>query len=185
MQQEQKIVKQRTRTKDVALCGLFVALITICSWISIPLTVPVTMQTFAIFLCAGLLGTKRGLIATLCWILMGTIGVPVFAGFQGGPQVIMGPLGGYILGFVVTILIVGITCEKIGRKPLVMGISMFIGLVLCYAIGTVWFMYMYAQSAGPIGIGATLSMCVLPFVIPDLVKLVIAVFLAKRLERFV
>ena len=185
MQQEVKVVNKRNKTKDIALCGLFVALITVCSWISIPLTVPVTMQTFAIFLCAGLLGTKRGLIVTLCWIIMGTIGVPVFANFQGGPQVIMGPLGGYIVGFVITVLIVGITCDKVGRKPVVMGAAMFVGLVLCYAIGTVWFMYMYAKSAGAISLGATLSMCIFPFVIPDVAKLVIAVILTKRLERFV
>lgn len=180
-----RIQKKRNKTKDVALCGLFVALLTICSWISIPLTVPVTLQTFAIFMCAGLLGTKRGLITTICWIFMGTVGIPVFSGFQGGPQVISGPLGGYIVGFVLTILIVGLTIYKFGRKPVLMGASMFVGLMVCYAVGTVWFMYVYAQSTGPIGLGATLSMCVLPFIIPDIIKIIVAVYLTKRLERFV
>ncbi|MBQ8151465.1 MAG: biotin transporter BioY [Firmicutes bacterium] len=175
----------RNRTKDIALCGLFVALLAICSWISIPLTVPVTLQTFAIFLCAGLLGTKRSFIATLCWILMGTVGIPVFSGFKGGPQVIFGPTGGYIVGFLITVLIVGIAIDKLGRKPAVMGVSMFIGLMLCYFLGTLWFMYFYGKSTGPIGFVATLSICVFPFVIFDLIKLVIAIILTKRLENHV
>ncbi|MBQ0079147.1 MAG: biotin transporter BioY [Eubacterium sp.] len=175
----------RNRTLSIALCGLFVALLAICSWISIPLTVPVTMQTFAVFLCAGLLGTKRSVASIGCWILMGFIGVPVFAGFQGGPAVIIGPLGGYIVGFIVTAIIVGVASDKISRKPVVLGVAMFIGLVICYAIGTVWFMYFYTKASGPIGLGATLGMCVFPFVIPDCVKIVIAVILTKRLERFV
>lgn len=175
----------RNKTQNLAICGLFVALLAICSWISIPLTVPVTMQTFAVFLCAGLLGTKRSLASIGCWILMGFVGVPVFAGFQGGPSVIIGPLGGYIVGFMVTALIVGITAEKISKNAVALGVAMFIGLVVCYAIGTVWFMYFYAKAAGPIGLGATLGMCVFPFIIPDCVKIVIAVILTKRLERFV
>ena len=177
--------KNRNRTKDIALCGLFVALLAVCSWISIPLTVPVTLQTFAIFLCAGLLGTKRGVAATFCWILMGTIGVPVFAGFKGGPGVIFGPTGGYIVGFLITVLLVGLVADKVSRKPLVLGASMAVGLAICYFIGTLWFMYFYGNTTGPIGFVATLSICVFPFVIFDVIKLIIAVFLTKRLENHI
>lgn len=174
-----------SKTKNLVICAIFVALLAICSWISIPLTVPVTMQTFAIFLCAGLLGTKRSCASIACWIILGFIGVPVFAGFQGGPAVIFGPLGGYILGFLISAVIVGIAAEKLGRKAAVLAVFMVIGLILCYAFGTVWFMYFYGKAAGPVGIGAALSMCVIPFVIPDLAKIALAVFLTKRLERFV
>ena len=174
-----------SKTKNLVICAIFVALLAICSWLSIPLTVPVTMQTFAVFLCAGLLGTKRSCASIICWIILGFIGVPVFAGFQGGPSVIFGPLGGYILGFIISAIIVGVVSEKINRKPAVLIIAMVIGLIVCYAFGTVWFMYFYGKAAGPIGISAALSMCVIPFVIPDLAKIALAVFLTKRLERFV
>ena len=174
-----------SKTKNMVICAIFVALITICSWISIPTAVPFTMQTFAIFLCAGLLGTKRSVLFIICWILIGVAGIPVFAGFQSGPSVILGPLGGYILGFIVLALIVGIASEKLGRKYPVLIISMTAGLAVCYLFGTVWFVYFYGQSTGPIGFTAALSTCVIPFVIPDLAKLAAAVVLVKRLEKFV
>lgn len=174
-----------SKTKNLVICAIFVALITICSWISIPASVPFTMQTFAIFLCAGLLGTKRSLISICCWILIGAVGIPVFANFQGGPAVIAGPLGGYIIGFIFLALIVGLTAEKISNKVPALVISMIIGLAVCYLFGTLWFMYIYGQTTGPIGLAATLSMCVFPFIIPDLCKMALAVFLVKKLERFV
>ena len=72
------------RTVDIAYIGMFVAVIAICSWISIPATVPFTLQTFAVFMAVGLLGGKRGTIAVVTYVLLGAVGAPVFAGFAGG-----------------------------------------------------------------------------------------------------
>lgn len=174
-----------SKTGNLVICAIFVALITICSWISIPTAVPFTMQTFAMFLCAGLLGTKRSISSIICWILIGVIGIPVFAGFQSGPSVLWGPLGGYILGFIALALIVGVASDKLGRTYPVLIISMVAGLAICYLFGTLWFVYFYGQATGPIGFTAALSTCVIPFVIPDLAKLAVAVILVKKLERFV
>ena len=85
--------------KNIAYMALFSALTAICSWISIPTLVPFTLQTFAIFLMVGLLGTKRSLLSILIYLLLGAIGLPVFAGFSGGLGMLFGTTGGYLIGF--------------------------------------------------------------------------------------
>ena len=82
------------KTKDMALIGLFAALLAICSWISIPTTIPFTLQTMGVFLAVGLLGGKRGTISILLYLLIGAVGVPVFSGFKGGIGALAGPTGG-------------------------------------------------------------------------------------------
>ena len=95
--------------QNMVLIAVFTAIIAVCSWISVPIgPVPFTLQTFAVFVTAGLLGTKRSEISIIVFIILGTIGVPVFAGFSSGPGVIAGPTGGYIVGFLLTALIIGL-----------------------------------------------------------------------------
>lgn len=174
-----------TKTKNIVYCGVFVALIAVCSWISIPTTIPFTLQLLAICLAAALLGTKLGTITILVYILLGLVGVPVFSGFKGGVAALMGPTGGYIIGFIFTALIVGFASEKFGKKTLVLAISMVIGVLVCYIFGTVWFILVYTKTKEPVGIMTALSWCVIPYLIPDAAKIAISVFLTKRLERFV
>ena len=169
------------RTKSVILCALFVALIAICSWISVPSAVPFTLQTFAVFLTAGLLGTKRSIITIVCYILIGSIGVPVFANFQAGFGVVTGPLGGYIIGFIFTALITG----KFGSKTIPAAVGMVLGLIACYAFGTVWFTYIYTGALTGAGLVSSLSMCVIPFIIPDIIKITLAVILTQRLKKHI
>ena len=95
----------KTKTYDLAYIAIFAVLIAICSWISIPATVPFTLQTFAVFMAVGLLGGKRGTIAVLTYVLLGAIGVPVFAGFSGGVGALLGNSGGYIVGFIFSALV--------------------------------------------------------------------------------
>ena len=173
------------RTKSVILCAMFVALIAICSWISIPSAVPFTLQTFAVFLTAGLLGTKKSLAAIICYILIGSIGVPVFAGFQGGFGIVAGPLGGYIIGFVFTALITGLVIDRFGSGTIPAVSGMVLGLIACYAFGTVWFTYIYTGSLTRAGLAASLSMCVIPFIIPDIIKITLAVILTQRLKKHI
>lgn len=162
------------------------ALIAICSWISIPLgEVPFTLQTFAIFLAIGLLGGKLGTISVVAYVLLGAIGVPVFAGFTGGFGIIMGTTGGYIIGFIFTALEMWLAERIFGKKPLVSIISMIIGLLICYAVGTVWFMVIYTHNTGAVGLGAVLGWCVIPFIIPDLVKIALAFIITNRVNKYV
>ena len=185
---EDKEVKKsrKLKTVDIAYIGIFVALITVCSWISIPIAVPVTLQTMAVCITAALLGTKKGVLTVVAYILLGLIGVPVYAEFTSGVGVLMGITGGYLVGFVFTALIVGIMLKVLGKKIWVYALSMFLGIAACYAFGTAWFVvYNNTNSADAVTIGAALSMCVVPFIIPDMIKIAVAVLLCKRLDKYV
>ena len=177
-----EMVRQKTKTYDLVYISIFVVLIAICSWISIPLTVPVTLQTFGVFMAVGLLGGKRGTLAVLVYILMGTLGIPVFSGFTGGIGIIAGTTGGYIVGFLFSALLMWGMEKAFGRSTAVLTLSMVLGLVLCYAVGTLWFMAVYGASSGAIGILTVLGWCVFPFIIPDVAKIVLALILTRRLS---
>ena len=173
----------RSKTYDMVYIAVFAVLMAICSWISIPATVPFTLQTFAVFLTVGVLGGKRGSMAVLIYILLGAIGIPVFAGFSGGLSTLLGNTGGYIIGFLFSALVMWLMEKLLGKKTWVLAVSMVLGLVVCYAVGTVWFMVVYTQKTGVIGIATVLSWCVIPFIIPDLIKIALALGLSKRLSR--
>ena len=131
--------KKKLRTVDIAYIGLFAALIAVCAQIAVPMTVSFTMQTFAVCLCAGLLGWKRSTVSVIVYILLGMVGLPIFTGFKSGVAAITGPTGGYIVGFVLTALITGALVQKFGHKFWQLILFMVIGLTVCYAFGTVWF----------------------------------------------
>ena len=168
-------------TRDIATIAMGVALIAVCSWISIPMTIPFTLQTFAVCLVTALFGLKRGMWTVLCYILLGAVGAPVFSGFKGGIAALLGTTGGYIVGFLFTALIVGLAVEQFGRNLPVLVVSMAVGILVCYAFGTAWFMIVYARKTGPIGLGTALGWCVFPYLIPDAVKIALASVLTGRL----
>lgn len=178
-------VKSKWSAKDMAYVAIMAVVIAICSWISIPTTVPFTLQTFAVFLAVGVLGGRRGTFAVLVFILLGAVGLPVFAGFQGGIGVLLGTTGGYIIGFLLSALLYWAMTRALGEKTPVMVAAMVLGLIVCYAFGTAWFMTVYARNAGAIGLGTALGWCVFPFVIPDLVKIALAVGLTRVLKPHV
>lgn len=174
--------KSNVKVLDLVYISIGAALIAICSWISIPTAVPFTLQTFAVFFVLLLLGGERGTIATLIYILLGAVGVPVFAGFSGGIGVLLGSTGGYIIGFLFMGLIYIVLTRVFGKSLAVKIIALVLGLAVCYAFGTVWFMYVYTRNTGDIGIMAVLSWCVFPFILPDLLKMALAFVIAKRVE---
>ena len=175
----------KLKTKDLALCALFAALIAVCAWISIPATVPFTLQTFAIFAALGLLGGKRGTVAVAVYLLLGAIGVPVFAGFQGGIGALLGTTGGYLLGFLLTALIEWGMEARFGSKTGGFLLSAVLGMLVCYAFGTAWYLVVYARTKGAISLATALGWCVVPFLIPDAVKIALAVLLRGRLKRHI
>lgn len=172
-------------TKDYALIGIFAAIMAICSWISIPAAVPFTMQTFAVFLSVGLLGGKCGTISIAIYLLLGAIGLPVFSGFSGGLGHMLGPTGGYIIGFIGSALVMWFIDSRLGNSRKILIISMLLGLIVCYAFGTAWFVIVYNRSTGPVGLLTALSWCVIPYIIPDALKIALAVLLTRRLKRFI
>lgn len=178
-------IREHNKTRDIVYIGIMTTIITICSWISIPSAVPFTLQTMGVFLAVGILGGKRGTLAVLTYILLGVIGVPVFAGFSGGFGVVLGTTGGYIVGFLFSALVMWGMEKLFGRGKVVLVISMLAGLLICYAVGTVWFMAVYARNTGAIGLGTVLGWCVIPFIIPDLIKIAVAYVLTNRLKRVI
>ena len=175
----------RSRTLDMAYIALFTVLIAVCAWISIPTTVPFTLQTFGVFVSVGLLGGRRGSLAVLVYLLLGAVGAPVYAGFTGGFGPLMGSTGGYILGFLLCALTMWAVETALGKSLWALGLGMVLGLVVCYAFGTAWFMVVYTQASGPVGLWTVLGWCVIPFIGPDLVKIALALALSARLRRHV
>ena len=133
------------KTIDMVYIAVFAVLIAICSWISIPTTVPFTLQTFAVFLAVGVLGGKRGSLSVLIYILLGAVGIPVFAGFSGGFGVLLGQTGGYIVGFLFsallmyivplfTLLIATLLSNYISENELIRAILIFILTALSFVM---------------------------------------------------
>lgn len=178
-------IKANNKTRDMVYIAIMAAIITICSWIAIPGTVPVTLQTMGVFTAVGLLGGKRGTLAVLVYILLGAVGLPVFAGFTGGIGIILGTTGGYIVGFLFSALVMWGMEKLFGRGKTALAVSMAAGLLVCYAVGTVWFMAVYAGNVGPVGLGTVLGWCVIPFIIPDLIKIALSLFLTNRLKKII
>jgi len=169
------------QVRDLAYIALGAALIAVCSWISIPTLVPFTLQTFAVCLISALLGWKLGLVSVAVYIALAAVGVPVLSGFKGGIAALMGPTGGYVVGFLFTAFIVGFAAEKWNRKAWILAAAMVVGILVCYAFGTAWFVPVYSRAKGPIGVGTALMMCVVPYLIPDAVKIALATFLVGRI----
>ncbi len=185
---------QKNKTYNIVLIAVSAALITICSWISITIgPVPFTLQTMAIFAVLMTIGGARGSVAVIIYLLLGLVGVPVFAGFKGGPASFLGPTGGFLVGFAIASL-VWILLEKLLRdkmsssavKRILYGvINAVICEVVMYTIGVIWFMVVYGQQTGPVGLGATLTMCVVPFIIPDIVKIAVAIVIGERAGKLI
>ena len=177
--------KKKLTTKDMVYIAMFACLMAICAWISIPGQIPFTLQTMGVFLAVGLLGGRRGTLAILVYVLMGAVGLPVFSGFAGGVGKLLGATGGYIVGFLFSALIMWAMEAIPGKKKWVLPVSMVLGLLACYAFGTAWFLVVYTKSKGAISLAAVLGMCVIPYIIPDAIKIACALVLTKILKRFV
>lgn len=159
----------------MTLSSLFAALLAVCAWVCIPLGDTVlTLQTFGIALCLLLLGGKWGCVSIAIYLLLGAVGLPVFSGFRGGFGAILGITGGFLWGF----LAMGLTywlLSRFGKVP-----ALIAGLLTCYGCGCFWF---YLYSGG--GLGFILLRCVVPYLIPDAVKLWLAVTVSRRLSKVI
>ncbi|MBQ8082158.1 MAG: biotin transporter BioY [Clostridia bacterium] len=167
--------------RDMAYVALGAALIAVCAWISIPAAVPFTLQTFGVFCVLIILGGKRGTLSLLIYLLLGLVGLPVFSGMRGGPAALLGPTGGYILGFLLTGLCYLLAEKLVGKKLLYEVVALVLGLVLCYAFGTVWFIHTY--SAGEMTLNRALSLCVWPFIPIDAGKMLLAFLIGCRVRK--
>jgi len=182
------VKKRSLSTAELVYIAVCAALLAVCSWISIPAIPPLppfTLQTFAVFLILLLLGGRRGFFTVLTYILLGAVGLPVFAQFTGGVGILFGNTGGYIIGFLFSALLYWGLERFIGGRAALKIAALVLGLLVCYVFGTAWFMAVYARESGAVGLGTALAWCVLPFIVPDLIKLALAWGLSTVLKRHV
>lgn len=163
------------RIQNIARCALMVALMVLCAWLAVPFGVgTVTLQTLGIFLALGLLGGRLGLVCVLVYLVLGGLGLPVFAGFQSG-SALLGPTGGFLWGF----LLAGLVYRSFGKK-----LPLWVKLVLCqltlYLCGTLWFAHQFDHP-----FPQALSITMLPYLLPDTLKLLLSLFLIKKLRPII
>ena len=170
---------QKIKTKQMVLIALMTAVTCVLGPLSIPLPfspVPISLTNFAIFLAIFVLGMKNGTISFIIYLLLGAVGVPVFSSFRGGLQVLAGPTGGYQIGFIFLALIMGFALDHFDRKLLPTIIGMIIGMVVCYAFGTVWLAKLLSLS-----FKEGLMMGVIPYLPGDAAKIIIAAIVGPKL----
>lgn len=175
----------KNRIKTYVLISLFTAIIAVCSFITVPAAVPFTLQTLGIFTALSVLGGKRGSVCTVLYILLGILGIPVFSGFSAGLGHLLGATGGYIIGFIFLSLTYLIITAVFGNKFTVKAVGLVSGLLICYLFGTLWYMAVYLKTLTTDAFISTLSVCVLPFIIPDLIKIALALFIDRKIPNTV
>lgn len=171
---------QKTNIYKMILCALFAALTAVFSQIALPIgPVPINLATFVVFCAAALLGSKLGVLSLIIWVALGVAGVPVFSMFRSGLGALVGPTGGYIIGYIPAAFITGLLIEKFNKsnKIHLYIVSMLVGSLVCYIMGTAWFMYSLGR-----GLWDSLMICVIPFLPGDIIKVITAAMIAKRIR---
>ena len=174
------INKPALDVKTMALVAIMAAVCCVLGPIAVPIgPIPVSLSLIAIYLSAYALGAKKGTLAVLIYILLGAVGLPVFSGAEGGIAKLIGPTGGYIIGFIFTCFISGWFIEHFQVKQFYFQIAgMLLGLVICYIFGTAWFMLVTAND-----LGKSLTLCIYPFIPFDIAKIVICVLLGNAIRK--
>ena len=166
--------------QKMAIIALMTAVLCILAPISIPIfisPVPVSLGVLAVYLTAYVLSPLDATISVIIFILLGTFGLPVFSGYSGGLSKLVGPTGGYIIGFLFTVYISSLFIHM--KKGIIYDvIGMITGLALCYILGTIWFSYQQGK-----GFIASLLLCVVPFLIGDAIKIIVAVILGTQINK--
>lgn len=171
--------KQKIATRTIALIALMTAVTCVLAPLSLPIgPVPISLTNLAIYFSLYILGMKKGTISYVVYLAIGLVGVPVFSGFTGGPGKLIGPTGGYLIGFVPMAIIAGILIDKFNGKFVQSMVGMVLGTVVCYALGTVWLAYQ-----GQMNFMAALWAGVIPFIPGDLIKMVLAGFFGPRIRK--
>ncbi|MEG1153957.1 MAG: biotin transporter BioY [Ruthenibacterium sp.] len=168
---------KKYNTKTLILIALFAALTAVLAQIQLPIgPVPFNLAVLGAFLAGMLLPPLAATLSMGVYMMLGIIGIPVFAGFMGGPAVLFGKTGGYVLGYLAIAFCTALAMQKSG-KIVVVACSMAFGLAVCYTLGTIWFMIFTGM-----GLVQSLTFCVIPFIIPDIVKGICAWLLGKTLQ---
>lgn len=161
--------------KLVAYLGVCVSLMVVCAYICVPILVPITMQTFALYLIFFIFGGKIVFLTTVIYALLGVVGLPVFAGFNG-IGAFLSPTGGFIIGFIFTSGFLWVT-ERFSKKTYLKFIFCLIGLLICYIFGVIFFIIFTPN----VNVLKIFYACILPFIIPDIIKIALAYFVGNKI----
>lgn len=167
-------------TRALIQCSMFAALTAVLSQIAIPLPftpVPINLATLAVLASGAILGAKSGAISQIVYMILGACGIPVFAQMTAGIGIILGPTGGYIIGYVAAAFVAGFITDRYNTSFIAYPVAIMLGTMSCYAFGTVWFMAVTGNSFVP-----SLIMCVIPFIPGDVLKIIATSLLASRLR---
>ncbi len=172
--------RYQVTAKELCYIAIAAALLAVCSWVCVPVgSVPITLQTLALFLIASVLGTRRSVLAVLAYLALGFFGVPVFALFTGGFGKLFTPTGGFLIGFLVATPVMGFLYRgKLWQKA----VALAIGMLVYNAFGVIWFCVLYT-GFGVGGLWTAILTCVLPYLPFDVVKIMLALVLAEQFKR--
>lgn len=173
------------KTRDMVMCALLAAVICVLAPVSVPIgPVPISLATFAVMLAGAVLGAKWGTMSSLIYILLGCVGVPVFAGWTGGIDKVAGSTGGYIVGYLplafCTGLFVDLFAKKAGKVMLYvwLTVGMVIGNVILYVLGTAWFIQVSGATFSD-----ALAWCVTPFLGGNFIKMAAVLIIAPQIRK--
>lgn len=181
-------MKRENKIFNMVVTAVFAAIIAVGAFTSLRVaTIPFTLQSFAVFLALGTIGWKRGTVSVIIYLLLGLIGAPVFSGFKSGAGVLFGPTGGFLIGFVFMGLVYGGVSwllEKTKLPGLVVKLISFLcGNIVLYAFGCLMYSFVYLKQVDMQSLASSFTVCVLPFIVPDAVKLVVAAIISRQLEK--
>lgn len=172
------------KIRNMVLCALFAALMAVCAWMAVPLgSIVFTMQSFAVFLALLTLGGSRGAVAVLVYLCLGAVGLPVFSGFRGGLGALFGVTGGYLWGFAASGLVYWLLTGLFGEKMRIPAV--ILGMLSYYICGMLWMSFSQLGGFTEDAMVTAFLQGVLPYLLPDAVKIALAFLLSQRLKRFV
>lgn len=175
-----KYNNKNMKTKDIALSGVLLAVLIICSIITIPIgTVPISLSIFAVFVIGAILSPITAALVCLIYLILGLVGLPVFSNFEGGAAKLFGPTGGYLISYPIMAAIVSIIV-KLGKKFPYYFFGMSTALFVCYISGATYMMISLKMTLKNV-----LSLGIIPFILPDIAKIVLAALLAYRLNTII
>lgn len=169
------------KTKELTLTALMAAVICVLGPLSVPLPfspVPISLTMIGIYLAVYAVGMWRGTLAFVVYLLLGLVGLPIFSGFTGGPAKLLGPTGGYLIGFIFTALISGFFIDRWWKNRMIACGGMILGIGVAYVFGTVWLAYVAGMT-----FGEALAAGVIPYVGFDLVKIVVLAIVGTELRK--
>ncbi len=172
-------MKQKITIQQITVISVVTAVLCICAPFTIPIgVIPLSMANLILFLGVYVLGQKNAVISCFIYLCIGFIGIPVYSGFGSGPGKLFGPTGGYFLGYLLMVWIAGFFIDRFTNKIFLCIMGMILGHLTLYLFGTLWLSY---QSK--LTFGAALALGVLPFLIGDFIKIIVAAFVGRTLRR--